>query len=74
MVCGDQRGGKEVVSWDAASEPAPRALLEADVVLEGFRPGVWERLGVDLPPTTILCSLTGYGADGPRTPVTPGMT
>ena len=41
--------GKEIVSWDAASEPAPPALLEADVVLEGFRPGVWERLGVDLP-------------------------
>jgi alpha-methylacyl-CoA racemase len=58
--------GKEIVSWDAASEAAPRALLEADVVLEGFRPGVWERLGVDLPSTTILCSLTGYGADGPH--------
>ena len=58
--------GKEIVSWDAASAPAPAALLEADVVLEGFRPGVWERLGVDLPATTILCSITGYGADGPH--------
>ena len=39
--------GKEIVAWDAA-EPPPAALLEADVVLEGFRPGVWERLGVEV--------------------------
>ena len=41
--------GKESSAWDARSEPPPAALLEADVVLEGFRPGVWERLGVELP-------------------------
>jgi alpha-methylacyl-CoA racemase len=58
--------GKEILSWDARSEPPPLALLEADVVLEGFRPGVWERLGVELPPAAILCSITGFGADGPR--------
>jgi crotonobetainyl-CoA:carnitine CoA-transferase CaiB-like acyl-CoA transferase len=58
--------GKEIVRWDAASEPPPAALLDADVVLEGFRPGVWERLGAQLPSRTILCSITGYGAGGPR--------
>ncbi len=58
--------GKEIVRWDAATEAPPVALLEADVVLEGFRPGVWERLGVDLPATTIVCSITGYGDSGPR--------
>jgi crotonobetainyl-CoA:carnitine CoA-transferase CaiB-like acyl-CoA transferase len=58
--------GKEIVSWDARADPPPAALLEADVVLEGFRPGVFERLGVELPATTILCSITGFGADGPR--------
>jgi crotonobetainyl-CoA:carnitine CoA-transferase CaiB-like acyl-CoA transferase len=58
--------GKEIVAWDAASEPPPPVVLEADVVLEGFRPGVWERLGVELPETAILCSLTGFGATGPR--------
>jgi crotonobetainyl-CoA:carnitine CoA-transferase CaiB-like acyl-CoA transferase len=58
--------GKEVVTWDARTEPAPAGLLEADVVLEGFRPGVWERLGVELSETTILCSITGFGLDGPR--------
>jgi alpha-methylacyl-CoA racemase len=58
--------GKEIVSWDARSEPPPAALLDADVVLEGFRPGVWERLGVELSERAILCSITGFGADGPR--------
>ncbi len=57
--------GKEILSWDAHTEPAPAALTEADVVLEGFRPGVWERLGVQLADSAILCSITGFGADGP---------
>jgi len=56
---------KEILSWDARTEPAPAALTEADVVLEGFRPGVWERLGVQLADSAILCSITGFGTDGP---------
>ena len=45
---------------------------EADVLLEGFRPGVMERLdlGYDslrrLNPRLIYCALTGYGGQGPR--------
>jgi alpha-methylacyl-CoA racemase len=58
--------GKEIVSWDARTEPAPSVLAEADIVLEGFRPGVWARLGVQLPDTTILCSITGFGPAGPH--------
>ena len=58
--------GKEIVSWNARTEPPPAVLQDADVVLEGFRPGVWERLGVELPESAILCSITGFGADGPR--------
>ena len=44
----------------------------ADVVVESFRPGVVDRLGIgfgDLVganPSIILCSTTGYGQDGPR--------
>ena len=44
---------------------------KADVILEGFRPGVTKRLGIDYPaitkinPTIIYCSITGYGQDGP---------
>jgi crotonobetainyl-CoA:carnitine CoA-transferase CaiB-like acyl-CoA transferase len=59
--------GKEVLTWDARTQPTPAVLREADVVLEGFRPGVWERLGVELPETTILCSITGFGTGGPHT-------
>src|SRR5690348_16883229 len=58
--------GKEILTWDAAHEPAPAIVSDADVVLEGFRPGVWERLGLDLGPRTILCSITGFGATGGR--------
>jgi alpha-methylacyl-CoA racemase len=58
--------GKEIVSWNARTEPAPAVIAEADIVLEGFRPGVLERLGVELPETTILCSITGFGAEGPH--------
>ena len=43
----------------------------ADVVLEGYRPGVTQRLGVDYQtlsarnPRLVYCSLSGYGQDGP---------
>jgi crotonobetainyl-CoA:carnitine CoA-transferase CaiB-like acyl-CoA transferase len=43
----------------------------ADVVVEGFRPGVVKRLGVDyekikaINPKIVYCSLSGYGQDGP---------
>jgi alpha-methylacyl-CoA racemase len=57
---------KEVVTWDARAAPPPAALHEADIVLEGFRPGVWERLGVELRETVIVCSITGFGLDGPH--------
>ena len=62
--------GKESVVCDLKQEPElGRALLgRADVVLEGFRPGVAERLGVgpdSVPETTVYCSITGFG-DGDR--------
>ncbi|MEE8347556.1 MAG: CaiB/BaiF CoA-transferase family protein [Dehalococcoidia bacterium] len=44
---------------------------EADVVLEGFRPGVVKRLGVDyatiskMNPRIVYASISGYGQDGP---------
>lgn len=42
-----------------------------DIVLESFRPGVMDRLGIgyrelkEHNPRVILCSLSGYGQDGP---------
>ena len=44
---------------------------KADVIVEGFRPGVAKRLGIDyqtiakINPKIIYCSITGYGQDGP---------
>jgi crotonobetainyl-CoA:carnitine CoA-transferase CaiB-like acyl-CoA transferase len=48
-----------------------RLIEDADVLLEGFRPGVVKRLGVDydavrsINPSIIYCSISGYGQDGP---------
>jgi alpha-methylacyl-CoA racemase len=59
--------GKEIVVWDARSEPSPPVAAEADVVLEGFRPGVFDRLDVQLAEDAVVCSITGFGTGGPRT-------
>jgi alpha-methylacyl-CoA racemase len=61
---GELNRGKEIVAWDARTEPPPAVLHEADVVLEGFRPGVFERLELALPGSTVLCSITGFGVTG----------
>ncbi len=48
-----------------------RLAADADVVVEGFRPGVMARLGGDyatlsqINPRLIYCSLSGFGQDGP---------
>jgi crotonobetainyl-CoA:carnitine CoA-transferase CaiB-like acyl-CoA transferase len=61
--------GKESVICDLKSERelAVALLSRADVVLEGFRPGVAERLGVGpaaLPSSVVYCSITGFGENG----------
>lgn len=44
---------------------------KSDVILEGFRPGVTKRLGIDyqtikeINPRIIYCAISGYGQDGP---------
>ncbi|MBU1172502.1 MAG: CoA transferase [Proteobacteria bacterium] len=48
-----------------------KMVKTADVVLEGFRPGVVKKLGVDyesikkINPGIIYCAITGYGQTGP---------
>jgi len=61
--------GKESVVCDLKQEPElGRALCaRADVVLEGFRPGVADRLGVGhagLPERVVYCSISGFGTSG----------
>jgi alpha-methylacyl-CoA racemase len=48
-----------------------RLARDADVIVEGFRPGVVDRLGVGyeavkaINPRVVYCAITGYGQDGP---------
>jgi alpha-methylacyl-CoA racemase len=63
------RAGTESVVCDLKRDaPFARALCaRADVVLEGFRPGVADRLGVgpgDVPERVVYCSITGFGLGG----------
>jgi crotonobetainyl-CoA:carnitine CoA-transferase CaiB-like acyl-CoA transferase len=63
--------GKDSVVCDLKREPELGQALcrRADVVLEGFRPGVAARLGVgpdDVSERTVYCSITGFGVDGPH--------
>ncbi len=58
---------------DDATRARLRPLIaDADVLLEGFRPGVMARLGLDyaavraLNPRIVYCAITGYGQDGPK--------
>jgi len=57
--------GKESIVCDLKTDTglalAKGVCARADVVLEGFRPGVFERLGLAVPDTAVLCSVTGFG-------------
>ncbi len=69
--------GKRSVRVDLKSPAGVDVLLrlarEADVLLESFRPGVLDRLGVGYErlraenPGLVYCAITGYGQDGPYT-------
>jgi alpha-methylacyl-CoA racemase len=67
---------KRSIRLDLKSERGRDVLLrlvrDADVVLESFRPGVLERLGVGYErmreenPRIIFCAISGYGQDSPK--------
>ena len=66
--------GKRIVDLDVKTQP--QALLElvakADVLLDCFRPGTCERLGIGpddcaaVNPRLVFARITGWGQDGPR--------
>jgi len=66
---------KQSLTLDLKSKRAVELLRDlvkaADVIIENFRPGTMERLGLgekelrELNPRLIYASLTGFGADGP---------
>jgi crotonobetainyl-CoA:carnitine CoA-transferase CaiB-like acyl-CoA transferase len=68
--------GKASVEIDLKDEAARARLwpllARADIVVEQFRPGVMDRLGLGyeairaVNPGVIFCSITGYGQTGPR--------
>lgn len=67
--------GKKSVVLDLKSENGRRKflslVLKSDILVEGFRPGVMKRLGLEfeelkkLNPALIYCAITGYGQDSP---------
>jgi crotonobetainyl-CoA:carnitine CoA-transferase CaiB-like acyl-CoA transferase len=69
--------GKRSIRLDLKSEAGKEVLLrlarEYDVLLESFRPGVMERLGVGYERLRqenaglVYCAISGYGQDGPFT-------
>src|SRR6185436_12262196 len=71
--------GRRSVAMDlkqpAAIEACLKLVEEADVLFEGFRPGVMERLGLgpdvalERNPKLVYGRMTGYGQDGPMASV-----
>jgi alpha-methylacyl-CoA racemase len=69
--------GKRSIRVDLKSPDGREAFLrlagEYDVVLEGYRPGVLDRLGCgyealrEANPRLVYCAITGYGQTGPNT-------
>lgn len=67
--------GRRVLTLDIRTESGKARCLElaerADVLIEGFRPGVMERLGLgpdtlrELNPRLVYGRMTGWGQDGP---------
>ncbi|MAH42070.1 MAG: CoA transferase [Verrucomicrobiales bacterium] len=60
--------GKRIESVNIKTEQARiQALVrDVDVVIENFKPGTFEAIVADVPDNVIVCSISGYGQNGPR--------
>ncbi len=67
----DKKGMRLNLKMPEGIEAFKKLCRQADVVVEGFRPGVMDKLGVGyeavraVNPALVYCSLSGYGKDGP---------
>src|ERR1700742_1390926 len=72
---GQLNAGKRSLALDLKSPEAiklvKQLVAETDIVVENFRPGVMDRLGLgyealrEINPRLIFCSISGYGQTGP---------
>jgi len=70
-----QNRNKRAIALNLKTEQGKRILLDlirgADVVVQNFRPGVLERMGLGwevfsrVNPELVMCSISGFGSDGP---------
>jgi alpha-methylacyl-CoA racemase len=69
----NKRSIKLNLKEDAGREALLRLVDDHDVLVESFRPGVMDRLGVgyetlrERNPRLVFCAISGYGKDGPLT-------
>lgn len=71
-----QNAGKKSVTLDLKSQRGKdllkRLVRSADVLVENFRPGVMDRLGLgyetlkEVNPSLVYCAISGFGQTGPR--------
>jgi len=71
LINRNKRSLKLDLKSGAGQDIAHRLAAECDVVVENFRPGVADRLGIGYPalralrPDLIYCSISGFGQSGP---------
>ena len=60
--------GKEIITMNLKQQTDDllELIKDADVVVENFKPGTLERIIGKIPDGVILCSISAYGKDGPR--------
>ena len=60
--------GKEIITMDLKQQTTDllELIKDADVIVENFKPGTLERIVGKIPDDVILCSISAYGKDGPR--------
>lgn len=75
LLYGLYNAGKQSIALDLKTEAglaiARRIIAKADILVENFRPGAMERLGLDYAtissahPQIVYCSISGFGQSGP---------